>query len=60
MDEQAADGANPTDAPPEPARADPIAGDLVTASLAYDGGRQVTCTYRRMSPRLSYSPVTAN
>ena len=33
MDDQAA---------PEPARADPIAGDLVTATFDYDGGRQVT------------------
>ena len=42
MDDQAADGANDTRAAPEPARADPIAGDLVSASFDYDGGRQVT------------------
>ena len=36
------DGANSTEAARESARADPIAGDLVTASLDYDGGRQVT------------------
>ena len=29
-------------APPEPARADPIAGELVTETFEYDGGRQVT------------------
>ena len=42
MDDQAADGANDTQAAPEPAPVDPIAGDLVTASFDYDGGRQVT------------------
>jgi hypothetical protein len=42
MDDQAADGANDIQAAPEPARADPIAGDLVTASFDYDGGREVT------------------
>ena len=28
--------------PPESVHADPIAGELVTESLEYDGGRQVT------------------
>jgi enterochelin esterase-like enzyme len=42
MADQADDSADETDAAPEPARANPIAGDLVTASLDYDGGRQVT------------------
>ena len=28
--------------PPEPARADPIAGELVTETFEYDGGRDVT------------------
>ena len=42
MDDQAADGANDTEAASEPARPDPITGDLVTASFDYDGGRQVT------------------
>ena len=42
MDDQAADGANDTQAAPEPARADPIAGELVTETFDYDGGRQVT------------------
>ena len=42
MDDQtAADAAGP-EAPPEPARADPIAGELVTETFEYDGGRQVT------------------
>lgn len=38
-DAAAASGANPA---PEPACADPIAGELVTETFAYDGGRQVT------------------
>jgi enterochelin esterase-like enzyme len=38
MDDQAAVGANG----PEAARADPIAGELVTETFEYDGGRQVT------------------
>ena len=36
MDDQAAEAA------PEPTRADPIAGELVTETFEYDGGRQVT------------------
>ena len=39
MDDQAAAG---PEAVPEPARADPIAGDLVTETFEYDDGRQVT------------------
>ena len=31
-----------SEAPPEPPRADPIAGELVTETFDYDGGRQVT------------------
>ena len=42
MDCQAAVGANGPEAAPEPARADPIAGKLVTETFEYDGGRQVT------------------
>jgi enterochelin esterase-like enzyme len=42
MDDQAAAGEGGPGPPPEPARADPIAGELVTETLAYDGGRQVT------------------
>jgi enterochelin esterase-like enzyme len=42
MDDQAAGGAGGPEPPPEPPRADPIAGKLVTATLDYDGGRQVT------------------
>ena len=42
MDDGAAVGANGLDRAPEAARADPIAGELVTETFAYDGGRQVT------------------
>jgi hypothetical protein len=42
MDEQAAAGGGGPGAPPESARADPIAGELVTERFEYDGGRQVT------------------
>jgi enterochelin esterase-like enzyme len=42
MDDQAAVGANGPEAAPEPARADPIGGELVTETFEYDGGRQVT------------------
>jgi enterochelin esterase-like enzyme len=38
MDDQAA----VPEAPPDPARADPIAGELVTETFEYDGGRDVT------------------
>ena len=31
-----------SEAPPEPPRADPIAGEFVTETFDYDGGRQVT------------------
>jgi enterochelin esterase-like enzyme len=41
MDDQAAVDADGPEAVPEPARPDPIAGDLVTETFAYDGGRQV-------------------
>jgi pimeloyl-ACP methyl ester carboxylesterase len=42
MDDQTTGGAGGPDAPSEPARADPIAGELVTETFEYDGGRQVT------------------
>jgi enterochelin esterase-like enzyme len=42
MDDQAAVGANGADRVPEPARADPMAGEFVTETFDYDGGRQVT------------------
>ena len=42
MDDQAAVGAGGPEAPPEPARANPIAGELVTETFEYDGGRDVT------------------
>jgi hypothetical protein len=42
MDDQTAGGAGSPGPPPEPPSADPIAGELVTETLDYDGGRQVT------------------
>jgi enterochelin esterase-like enzyme len=42
MDDQAAIGTNGVEAAPEPARVDPIAGELVIETFAYDGGRHVT------------------
>jgi enterochelin esterase-like enzyme len=42
MDDQAAVGPGGAEAASEPARADPIAGELVTETFEYDGGRQVT------------------
>jgi predicted esterase len=42
MDDQIAAGVYGPEAPREPAGAGPIAGDLVTETFAYDGGRQVT------------------
>ena len=42
MDDPTSGGAGGPQPPPEPLRADPIAGELVTETLDYDGGRQVT------------------
>ena len=42
MDDRIASGAGDPEALPEPARADPIAGELVTEAFEYDGGRHVT------------------
>jgi enterochelin esterase-like enzyme len=42
MNDEAAVGAGGPEAPCEPACADPMAGELVTETLEYDGGRQVT------------------
>ena len=42
MDDQTAGGAGGHQALPESPRANPIAGELVTEALDYDGGRQVT------------------
>ncbi|MGC2416908.1 MAG: alpha/beta hydrolase-fold protein [Candidatus Acidiferrales bacterium] len=42
MDDQTAGSAGRPEPPPEPPRADPIAGELFTETLDYDGGRQVT------------------
>jgi hypothetical protein len=42
MDDQRAGDSGDPEALPESPRADPIAGELVTETLDYDGGRQVT------------------
>jgi len=42
MDDPTASGASAAEPPPEPPCASPIAGELVTEALGYDGGRQVT------------------
>lgn len=42
MDDQTTVGAGGPGLPPEPACADPLAGELVTERFEYDGGRQVT------------------
>ena len=42
MGDRAAAGERGPEPPPEPACAGPMAGELVTETLAYDGGRQVT------------------
>jgi enterochelin esterase-like enzyme len=42
MDDETALGAGSPETPPEPARAIPRAGDLVTETIEYDGGRRVT------------------
>ncbi len=42
MDDQTAGGAGGPEALPKSPRADPIAGEFVTETLDYDGGRQVT------------------
>lgn len=53
MDDQAGageqDGRGP-EPPPEPPRPDPIAGELVTETFEYDGGRQVTVYVPPASP----------
>lgn len=42
MEDTTAPSANQAEPTPEPARADPIAGELVTERFDYDGGRRVT------------------
>jgi enterochelin esterase-like enzyme len=42
MDDHATAGVNGPEAVPEPERVDPIAGELVTETFDYDGGRRVT------------------
>jgi enterochelin esterase-like enzyme len=51
MDEKTAGGAGGPQPPPEPPRSDPIAGELVTETLDYDGGRQVTVYVPADPPR---------
>jgi len=51
MDDQTAGGAGSPEPPPEPPRADPIVGELVTETLDYDGGRQVTVYVPPDSPK---------
>ena len=61
MDDQMAVGAHGPEAPLEPACADPIAGELVTETLEYGGGRQVTVyAPPRVRPKQWCSPVTVN
>jgi len=38
------------EAPPDPPRADPIAGRFVTETFDYDDGRQVTVYVRQIRP----------
>ncbi|HEY7295786.1 MAG TPA: hypothetical protein VH916_12145, partial [Dehalococcoidia bacterium] len=42
MDGQAAAGERGPEPPPEPAHAGPMAGELITETFEYDGGRQVS------------------
>ena len=53
-------GANGPEPAPEPARADPIAGELVTETFDYDGGREVTVYVPRIRRRPSSLPVTVS
>ena len=50
MDDETDVGAGGPEAAPEPARADPIAGEFVTEAFEYDGGRQVTVYVPRDPP----------
>ena len=53
-------GASGPEDPPDPPRADPIAGELVTETFEYDGGRQVTVYVPPDPPEASCSPVTVS
>jgi hypothetical protein len=50
MDDRTTVGADGPEPPPEPARADPIAGELVTETFEYDDGREVTVYVPRNPP----------
>ena len=52
MDDQTAGGAGDPEALPKSPRADPIAGEFVTETLDYDGGRQVTVYVPPDSPEV--------
>ena len=51
MDDQPTSGADDPEIVPEPARVDPIEGELVTETFEYDGGRQVTVYMPPDSPQ---------
>jgi hypothetical protein len=50
MDNRTVDGGDGPEPPPELPRADPIAGELVTETFEYDGGREVTVYVPRDPP----------
>jgi len=52
MDDRARVGPRNAGLAPEPAHADPIAGELVTETFQYDGGRQVTVYVPPAPPEL--------
>jgi enterochelin esterase-like enzyme len=52
MDDPAVVGPGGADSAPEPARAEPIAGELVVETFEYDGGRQVTVYVPATPPEL--------
>ena len=60
MDDQAAVESGDPEAPQEPARAEPIAGELVTEMFEYDGVAPSRCTSPRVPPKRSCSPVTVS
>lgn len=50
MNDRTAVGAKRSEWPPEPTRAEGLAGNLVTGRLEYDGGREVTAYIPRQRP----------
>ena len=59
MDDQTGGGAGGPDVLPESPRANPVAGELATETLDYDGGRQVMVYVPHIHPRRSCSPLMA-